>query len=225
MMNWKLKFARPKVRLSFHPVDIDSFKSQIRGQENRFDEALLLTWQSTASNVIRKGCIRSLYLAANIINYTNPSFRLHICGLPGLGTKLITEKAKELNIDKSVIMHGEISEDTKMKMMKELRYYFCLSYYEGFGVAALEAVASQMIVLHTNTGGLQDSVSDLGVNIEDFDKTYNRYDNRDSSLIKEQTVELYKRIMCFSINESKLRSHLSQFTYESRSTQILSCYE
>ena len=225
MTKWRLGFARSKIRLSFHPVDIEGYSSQIMSQADRLDEGLVVAWQSTVSNVIRKGCLRSLYLTANIVNYINPSFRLHILGLPGAGTKLIRQKLKELGINKNVVIHGEVSESIKMKMMKEIKYYFCLSYYEGFGLAALEAVASKMIVLHTNVGGLQDSVSDLGVNVEAFDKSYTEYVEIDSIDIKEQTIELYKNISLFSVNQFKLRSHLAKFTYESRSSQILSCYE
>ena len=70
---------------------------------------------------------------------------------------LLEQLIQKLKITNKVIFTGEIEEDKKITLLKNNRYYFQLSTYEGFGIAALEALAAGNIVIHSGKGGLNDS--------------------------------------------------------------------
>lgn len=46
------------------------------------------------------------------------------------------------NLKGSVELKGEVSEEDKINLLKQSKYYFQLSLYEGFGLAALEALCA-----------------------------------------------------------------------------------
>lgn len=61
---------------------------------------------------------------------------------------------------------GAIDEKQKVAYLKKCGYYFQLSLYEGFGLAALEALAAKCIVIHSGRGGLKELVGNSGVLVD-----------------------------------------------------------
>ena len=55
-------------------------------------------------------------------------------------------------------LKGEVSEEDKINLLKRSKYYFQLSLYEGFGLAALEALCADNILIHSGKGGLANSI-------------------------------------------------------------------
>ena len=67
--------------------------------------------------------------------------------------------------------------------MKHSEYYFQLSLYEGFGLAALEALCANNVLIHSGKGGLDNPIYKTQL-LFDID---NDFDNEFSILINKMT--------------------------------------
>jgi glycosyltransferase involved in cell wall biosynthesis len=99
--------------------------------------------------------------------YTNSL--LYVIGKTGEGTKYLEEIVEEQGIADVVKFTGSIEEQEKIEYLKKAKHYFQLSKYEGFGVAALEALCAKCIVIHSGRGGLSNPIYENGIRI-DVDK-------------------------------------------------------
>ena len=111
--------------------------------------------------LIRKGVDKMLFVCAEFLKL-NPNYKIHIMGSTGEGTEYLKGLISDLNIGDSVTFTGRISEEEKIDTLKRSRFYFQLSLYEGFGVAAVEGLATGNVVVHSGKGGLKDSVGNNG---------------------------------------------------------------
>jgi glycosyltransferase involved in cell wall biosynthesis len=149
-----------KIAYSEHTINVGSFDPDT-AKKKIFTT---IAWMGEQGNVIRKGLDKALELFAYLI--TKPEFseyKFYIIGYEGEGSNYIKEIAGRLNLSDRVIFTGAITEPEKIKMLKESKYYFQLSQYEGFGIAAIEALAAKNIVIHSAMGGLKYSVKNYGI--------------------------------------------------------------
>lgn len=75
----------------------------------------------------------------------------------------------------SVIITGGYRR-TKISILKSSQYYFQLSQYEGFGLAALEALCAGNIIIHSGKGGLSNPIYQSQILFDinnDFDEEFN----------------------------------------------------
>ncbi len=73
---------------------------------------------------------------------------------PDAGFKSELEKiVKRKKIEKNVIFTGEISEKLKLSAYEACDLFVLPSYWEGFGITIIEAMAKDKLVLARNTGG------------------------------------------------------------------------
>lgn len=94
-------------------------------------------------------------------------------------------------------------------MMTKSKYFFQLSKYEGFGLAALEALASGNIIIHSNAGGLKYVVGDNGL-------IFNK------EVTKESIDELYEKLISFDykkVIESKTRIY-NDYSFHKRMNEF-----
>lgn len=163
--------------LCYHSIDTKMFIP------NQKKDPLLFTtiaWMANKGNVIRKGLDKSLLLFKYLLSKEQFfDAKLIIIGTLGDGSDYLKSYAKELGISSNVIFTGTIEESEKISFLKISQYYMQLSIYEGFGIAALEALTAQNIVIHSGRGGLADSINNHGVyididnlNKENFEKIY-----------------------------------------------------
>lgn len=126
-----------------------------------------ICWQGTEENIKRKGVDKALTCFSKIVedNFFRDC-KFYIIGRQGAGTKYIQKIAQKLGIERYVVLTGEISEGEKISILKRSRYFFQLSSYEGFGLAALEAIASKCIPIHSGRGGLNDTLKCVGVKVD-----------------------------------------------------------
>lgn len=152
--------------LSFHAVDIDriQFKGTLDQKKNNY---CTIAWMSNLDNVFRKGIDKAIDVFANIV-FIQPDAKFFLAGSEGEGSRYVLEKIRALSLQNSVIYLGPISEEEKIVLLQRCKYYFQLSKYEGFGIAAVEALAAGCLVLHSGRGGLKDAVGKYGykINIE-----------------------------------------------------------
>jgi len=149
-----------KFPLSFHVINYENFEyNEILGKKKIF---CTIAWMLRSENVIRKGVDKSILLFKEIYKL-DPQFRMVIVGPKGEGSKLIEKMISDEKLGNAVTLTGEIDEKTKISILKDSSVYSQLSIYEGFGIAAIEALAAGNIVVHTGQGGLSDAVGDNGI--------------------------------------------------------------
>ena len=160
-LNVRMIVKGKKLSYSEHTIDSSRLKCQLSQKENIF---VTIGWQGSVSNVQRKGIDTAIQLFARLRNVENYSdSKLYIIGKKGDGTSYLKEIVRKLNIDSAVVFTDNISEEEKIEFLRRSRYYFQLSKYEGFGVAALEALCANNIVIHSGKGGLGNPIYKNGI--------------------------------------------------------------
>nr|WP_314900873.1 glycosyltransferase family 4 protein [uncultured Deefgea sp.] len=104
--------------------------------------------------ISRKG-IYDLLVAFSKIN-TQALYQLHLCG--GGENELVTEKVKQLGLEKSVINHGWIGAAQKSMLLAECSTLILPSYNEGLPMVVIEAMGSDIPLITTPVGGIPDVV-------------------------------------------------------------------
>lgn len=171
-----------------------------------------VVWMDGKINVIRKGVDKLLYVYKEYLKL-NKNTTIQIIGSIGEGTNYLKNIAKALDIEEQIIFTGRISEEEKIKSLKESKFYFQLSLYEGFGIAAIEALAAGNIVIHSGRGGLADGIASYGILIEDIDE----YKNIALKLNKiNNDYESYSEFICKGVKH--VNDH---FSYDVRRNGIL----
>lgn len=158
--SFKSKIDKVKFPFSFHVIDYEKFKFEDLSKKEKILSTI--AWMGNFENVTRKGVDKSIFLFKQLYKLDN-EFRMVIIGPLGKGTELILEIIKKNNLEKQITLTGEISEEDKINILKKSIVYSQLSIYEGFGIAAVEALAAGNIVVHTGVGGLIDGIGKNGV--------------------------------------------------------------
>lgn len=149
-----------KCKLNFHVVNTDNliYKGSFSSKKRYF---LTLAWMVKRDNVFRKGIDKSLRIFAKVVN-SCPDFQFIIAGPEGEGSQYVQELINSLNLKEHVFLLPAISEKHKKQLLQESMFYFQLSSYEGFGIAAAEALAAGNILIHSGRGGLSDAAGGFG---------------------------------------------------------------
>ena len=155
-----------KCVLNQHSIDVNNFL--LNDFEVKKNIISTICWMVTDENVKRKGIIESIEVY-NSNPYLKNNFKYYILGSFGQGTDKIKKYLDLNNLNNNVFLLGELTEDDKIKQLKESKFYFQLSKYEGFGIAALEAFASGCQVIHSGKGNLKYLFEGYCVNINEID--------------------------------------------------------
>jgi glycosyltransferase involved in cell wall biosynthesis len=107
---------------------------------------------------IEKGLKDLLRAAARLIEHGSP-IRVVLAG-DGPERARLVKLAGELGIDSHVEFRGEVSHERVPAVLNELDIFVMPSRAEGFGVAALEAAATELPVVASRVHGIPDVVSD-----------------------------------------------------------------
>lgn len=179
-------------------IDVAKYDCSLADKEKLFST---ICWQGTEGNVKRKGVDKALYCFKRLHDDKRfENYKFIIMGRKGAGTPFLEKLVDDLGLKESVFLTGEVSEEEKLKVLKRSKFFFQLSNYEGFGLAALEAIASKCIPIHSKRGGLADTLADDGViyDINKFDGTIGSIDSDIADRlfsIKDEDVEnTYMRI-------------------------------
>lgn len=122
-------------------------------------------WQGVISD--RKGIDKAIILFGLLSQRSEfADYALYILGRKGAYTPVLQKIIDDHHLTDKVIITGEVTEDEKINYLKRSRYYFQLSKYEGFGIAALEALIAGNVVLHSGKGGLANPIYNSHVKVE-----------------------------------------------------------
>jgi len=153
-------FPSRKNQVVKHCIDVESYASA--GLAGRSKSLVTIAWMARTENVIRKGVLETIQLFQQM-HQRDPEFRLFIIGPTGEGTACVRALIAEQRLENQVVITGAISEAEKIAKLKGAVAYTQLSRYEGFGIAAIEALAAGAIVIHSNAGGLKEAVGKHGL--------------------------------------------------------------
>jgi glycosyltransferase involved in cell wall biosynthesis len=165
----------PKVnskKLSFwpHGIQVEDLEFDSKIKNNLF--LTTICWMGSVGNVKRKGLDRCLYFLKSVIVHENDA-KLIIIGALGEGSIFLNNIITELNLENHVIFTGEIANNEKVNYLIKSKYFLQLSRYEGFGMAVIEAMLYHCRIIHSNIGGLKDTIGENGLIFSNFDD-YNR---------------------------------------------------
>jgi glycosyltransferase involved in cell wall biosynthesis len=91
---------------------------------------------------------------------------LLVIGTPGPGTRLLSEAVQAAGVASQVRIVGAATDAQKWQLLAQSAVYFQLSQYEGFGVAALEALRCGCVVVHTGNGALEETIGRDGMRVD-----------------------------------------------------------
>ena len=153
-------------------------------------------------NIQRKGVLRSIRAFAEFIK-VHPEYTMYIIGKTGEGTTCVYELIKQLKLSSKIILTGSIPENEKINILKRSEYYIQLSDYEGFGIAALEALALGCKVIHSGKGGLKYIIGQWGYEIPNYNNAY------DVSILMD-------KLTTKEINSKEVKEYLKRFSKSQR---------
>lgn len=192
MDNIKKIYTRklPKcLSFSEHTIDVTSFYSVLPKKK----QFTTIAWMGGGtSNVLRKGIDKALYVFAYLTRTPEyADYTFVIIGKIGEGSDYLEKLAISLNIRDKLYFTNNIDEKQKIDYLAHSQYYFQLSEYEGFGIAAIEALASYNIVIHSARGGLGDTMRDYAI-IFDIENN-----------LQTESEKLYEKLLGFKADDLK----------------------
>lgn len=95
-------------------------------------------------------------------------YQLIIAGKKGWGYSGIFKLVKKLRLEKEVTFTGYVSEKEKHYLYKHASLFVYPSFYEGFGIPPLEAMACGCPVITSNTSSLPEVVGNAGLMINPY---------------------------------------------------------
>ncbi len=147
---------------SFIPLTVDT--ARYRPDTGAREPFLLTVGWMTQGNAERKGMSLVLRAAAQL-RARHPQLRVVLAGKAGDGLPALEALAAELGIADITSFPGAVSEAEKVRLMQTCTAYLQPSGFEGFGLAALEAMACGAPIVASTGGALPEVIGDGGIAI------------------------------------------------------------
>lgn len=179
------KVSSDKITVAYPGYDKSKFKIQIskfkieevkRKYSIKGDYILFLSSLKPSKNV--EGLLEAFALVTSgqqpatrkkpITDYPSP-ITLVIAGKKGWMFEEIFRKVKELNLEKQIIFTGFVEDGDVLALMAGAKVFVLPSFWEGFGIPVIEAMACGTPVVVSNGGSLPEIVGDAGVIVNPYD--------------------------------------------------------
>jgi glycosyltransferase involved in cell wall biosynthesis len=98
----------------------------------------------------------------------NNNIKLVIVGGKGWLSEKIFEKAKKSKFSSDIIFTGQVSPDKLLEIYQNTDVFVLPSFYEGFGLPILEAMANGVPVIAGNNSSMLEIVGDAGILINPY---------------------------------------------------------
>jgi len=112
--------------------------------------------------------IEGLVEAFSRLNLKDHKLKLVIAGKKGWMFETIFEKVKKLGLQHDVIFTDYVAEDDKPGLIAGAKLFVLPSFWEGFGLDVLNAMASGVPVIASNVGSLPEVLGDAGILIDPY---------------------------------------------------------
>jgi len=162
-------FARGKVHVTPLAYDPEKFnmgipEKDVRRVRERYsivsDYVLYLGTLKPSKN------LESLIDAFSIARKSLPGIKLVIAGKKGWMYEDIFRKVKELGLENEVIFTDFVPENDKPALIKGAKVFVLPSFWEGFGLDVLNAMACGVPVVASDVGSLPEVVGDAGIMVD-----------------------------------------------------------
>lgn len=171
-------FPREKIYVTYlapepiyKPIDRELSKSLIKNFYSiEGDFILYIGGFSPRKNIL--GLIEAF---SKLLESYKKDIKLVIAGKKGISYALYKSRAEELHIDDNVLFPGFISLDHLPYLYSASSLFVYPSFYEGFGLPPVEAMACGVPVITSNTTSIPEIVGDSAIliNPKDTDELYN----------------------------------------------------
>lgn len=161
-------FNLPADKIFFIPlgVDLSLFKPQNRKEveliksKYRINRPYFLFVSTVEWFKNVQGMIKAYILCRKNFKYRH---QLVICGMPGRGFKSFQKMVIEDGLQKEIIFTGYTPEEDIVNLYSGAKAYILPSFYEGFGLGCLEAMACGCPVLSSNSSSIPEVVGNAGI--------------------------------------------------------------
>lgn len=188
-----------KIEVVYPSIDVTKYKN--KGKVLRKNQIIIMSRLEKAKNIDM--IIKSLeYLPKNIFN----KYKFLVIG-EGTEKKYLIKLTKKLNLNSKVIFYGNISENEKIKLLKESKLYvLCPKRYKGmseaFGITFVEAQAAGIPVVASRTGGISEAVGESGIYVNNVN---------DPQEIANKITKLITDVNLYSGIKNNIPSHIDNF--------------
>jgi glycosyltransferase involved in cell wall biosynthesis len=145
----------------FLPLVVDGELHPYRDGRAREPFLLTICWMS-GLNPVRKGVDLAIRGHASLVK-EYPSLELRIAGSPGDAQAGLEKLVADMGTTGLVKFLGRVDHEEKVRLLQTCEAYLQPSIFEGFGVAAAEAVACGAPVIATRVGTLPEVLGDDAV--------------------------------------------------------------
>jgi glycosyltransferase involved in cell wall biosynthesis len=166
-------FASKKIRVTHLGYDKTRFNNNISQNDVRRvidkysivdDYILFLSTLKPSKNI--EGLIEA-YASIS----SGKRIKLVIAGKKGWMFDSIFKKVKDFNLENDVIFTDFVEESDKPALIKGAKVLVSPSFWEGFGLHVLEAMACGVPVVVSNVASLPEIVGEAGILVDPYDKT------------------------------------------------------
>jgi glycosyltransferase involved in cell wall biosynthesis len=112
--------------------------------------------------------VEGLIEAYSSISKQYPKIKLVIAGKKGWLYEPIFEKVRKLGLADSIVFTDFVAEEDKPALIKGAKVFVLPSFWEGFGLDALNAMACGVPVVVSNVGSLPEVVGETGVKVDPY---------------------------------------------------------
>ncbi len=202
----RLHVPESKIQVIYEGVDTQFFNVNKLNDKRIFEDTLKKYGLEKEGYLLfvgtiqpRKNLTRLMEAYSKFIK-DNPDIKLAIAGQAGWMSKEIYERPKELGIERNVMFLGYVELEDLPFLYAGARATVYPSLYEGFGLPILESLAMRTPVLTSNLASMPEVGGDLAVYVDPY--------NVDS------IVDGLHEVVSTSLDESKVRKHLEQFSWD-----------
>ncbi len=142
-------------------------------------------------------------------------YKLVIVGKKGWFYNEIFETVKKLQLEEAVIFAGYVSEDEKQALLLKAFLFIYPSFYEGFGIPILEAMAGGIPVITSNVSALPEVAGDSALQVNP--QHWQEISTAVLKLLSDQT--LYEKL------SQKGLERAGKFSWEEAASKTLELFE
>lgn len=190
LSKYKQKFSTEYIKKTLSKLDI-----------NKNDEFMF-----TIGTLQRRKNILNIIKAFNKYKNNNSKLKLVIAGNPGDNYQKIINEYNSSKYKNDIKVLNYISEEEKIVFYKNAKIFIFPSFYEGFGMPIVEAMAAGIPVITSNISSMPEVLGDAGIlvnpySIEEISKAIEKYDTN-KKLRKESIEKGYIQCQKFTWDNS-----------------------
>jgi glycosyltransferase involved in cell wall biosynthesis len=211
--------AKEKTHVTYLAYDTNQFNQNISEKDvrrvmNKYsivdDYILYLGTLKPSKN------IEGLVEAFGEVERNVPGIKLIVAGKKGWLYEPIFKKVQEVGLEKKVIFTDFVDEKDKAGLIKGARAFVLPSFWEGFGLDVLNAMACGVPVVASSVGSLPEVVGDAGVLVDP-----NSVDNVAKGILRVLSMDKLE----YNSMVEKGFSQVKKFSWEESARQTLKIIE